>query len=371
MDRDSHQVVDFDDDEVEIVVSLASQAAIAITNMRLIHDLEALLQAIVKMVATAIDEKSPYTAGHVQRVAAIVEALCGAINAADSGPFAAVSFTPEQLAEISMAAWLHDVGKIVTPEHVIDKATKLECRYDRIGLVAHRIELLKHAEGLTPSEKRLCAQAGADGCGSALEGRDLDESLAFLMGVNQGGEFLSDERVAKVRELAGLEYECHGVRYPLLNANEVENLTIRKGTLTDQEREVINNHVAVGIKMLNSLHFPRKLRMVPAYAMMHHEKLDGSGYPLGLKAEEVPLAARVLAVADIFEALSSTDRPYKKANSVAVVMRIMGFMVKDGHVDRDVCDLMVESGLVARYVREHLGEEQWGEFEWQGKKYTV
>lgn len=363
MSRDSQEVVDFDDAEVEIVASLASQAAIAITNMRLIHDLEGLLQAIVKMVATAIDEKSPYTAGHVQRVAAIVEDLVGAINATASGPFAPVSFTAEQLAEIRMAAWLHDVGKIVTPEHVIDKATKLECRFDRIGLVEHRIELLKHAQRF--------ARGGSAGGGGGAEGLDLEACLAFLMGINQGGEFLSDEKIAKVHQLAALEYECHGVRHPLLNANEVENLTIRKGTLTDSEREVINNHVAVGIKMLNSLHFPRKLRMVPAYAMMHHEKLDGSGYPLGLKGDEIPLAARVLAVADIFEALSSSDRPYKKANSMAAVMRIIGFMAKDGHVDLDVCDLMVESGVVARYAREHLAEAQWGEFEWRGKKYTV
>lgn len=371
MDRDNHDVVDFDDAEVEIVASLASQAAIAITNMRLIHGLEALLKAIVSMVATAIDEKSPYTAGHVHRVVSIVEALVGAINAAEIGPFAAVSFTADQLKEITMAALLHDVGKIVTPEHVIDKATKLECRYDRIGLVEHRIELLKHAQRLQQGDNPLLHREKNDVSGAADIERYLDEGFSFLKGINQGGEFLSDEKIAKVQELARLEYECHGGRYPLLNDNEVENLTIRKGTLTAHEREVINNHVAVGIKMLNSLHFPRKLRMVPVYAMMHHEKLDGSGYPLGLKGEEIPLAARVLAVADIFEALSSSDRPYKKANSVADVMRIIDFMVKDGHVDRDVCDLMVESGLVASYARAYLGESQWGEFEWRGQKYRV
>jgi len=351
-------VVEFDDAEVEIVASLASQAAIAITNMRLIQGLEELLRATFRMVATAIDEKAPYTAGHVKRVVWIVEALLAEINAAASGPFAAVSFSSEQMEEIRMAAWVHDIGKITTPELVINKATKLESCYDRIGLVAHRIELLKLAAG-----------AGA-GCLRAPAGSELEESLAFLMGINQGGEFLSDEHVVRVRELAAVEYECHGVRYPLLNADEVENLTIRKGTLTERERKVIENHVAVGEKMLSELRFPKKLRDVPRYAMMHHERLDGTGYPHQLTATEIPLAARVLAVADIFEAVSSSDRPYKPANPVGAVMRIIGFMVKDGHLDRDLCDLMVESGLVARYARAFLAESQRGEFEWQGKRYA-
>jgi HD-GYP domain-containing protein (c-di-GMP phosphodiesterase class II) len=366
MDRQTNEVVDFDDEEIEIVASLASQAAIAITNMHLIDGLEELLQATVRMVATAIDEKSPYTAGHVQRVAALTEAVIHEINAVSDGPYAGVSFTPDQIKEVRMAAWLHDVGKIVTPEHIVDKATKLECRYDRIGLVEHRIEILKQEARL-----RQGGQGDATGASAEEELRHLEESLAFLIGINQGGEFMSDAHIARVRELAALRYQCHGGQHPLLSDDEVENLTIRKGTLTDREREVINNHVAVGIKMLNSLRFPRKLRNVAPYATMHHEKLDGSGYPLGLTAEQIPLGARVISVADIFEALSASDRPYKKANSVADVMRIMGFMVKDGHVDGDICDLMAESGLVARYAREHLALSQWGDFEWRGKRYSV
>lgn len=366
MDRQSGEVVDFEDAGVEIVASLASQAAIAITNMRLINGLEELLQATVKMVATAIDEKSPYTAGHVQRVAAITEALIHEINVTEVGPFAGVTFTADELKEIRMAAWLHDVGKIVTPEHIIDKATKLECRYDRIGLVEHRIEILKQAVWLRCGRQEAVAVEEVE-----EELRRLEEGLAFLVGINQGGEFLSDTHVARIHELAAMRYECHGAQHPLLSADEVENLAIRKGTLTPMEREVINNHVAVGIRMLNSLLFPKKMSNVAAYATMHHEKLDGTGYPLGLTAEQIPLAARVLAIADIFEALSASDRPYKKANSVADVMRIMGFMVKDGHVDGDVCDLMAESGLVSRYAREHLGLNQWGDFEWRGKRYSV
>lgn len=373
MDRVTNQVVDFRDEEVEIVASLASQAAIAITNMRLIHDLENLLQAIVKMVAAAIDEKSPYTAGHIQRVVSITEEVVRAIDATRVGPFAGINFSGDQLKEISMAAWLHDVGKIVTPEYVVDKPTKLTTLYDRLGLVEYRIELLKK-EALVRVLLRQLSEHGVMGTGLEeveAQTRQLDEYLDFLKEVNQGVEFLSDAAVVRVHELANLRFECLGEQRPLLTANEVENLTVRKGTLTREEREIINDHVVVAIKMLKSLLFPRKLRHVPSYVVMHHEKLDGSGYPLGLTAEQIPLAARALAVADIFEALTSSDRPYKKANSVADVMQIIGLMVKDGHVDKDICDLMVESGLVTKYVREKLPASQWSDFEWQGKKYTV
>ncbi len=368
-DRRTGEVVDFPDHEVALVAGLASQAAIAMTNNRLIRDLETLLDAIVKMVATAIDEKSPYTAGHVQRVAEVAEALALAVHECDAGRFAEERFEGERLHELRMAAWLHDVGKIVTPAHVIDKATKLETVFDRLEVVRLRLELLRKDQELARLRQRL---AGEEGSGAEQEdGGEIDpgEAERFLARVNRGGEYLPDEQVARIEELASVTVATSRGPEPLLTADEVENLSIRRGTLTAAEREVINNHARVTERMLSRLPFPRKLAEVGRIAAMHHEKLDGSGYPHGLTAGQIPLAARILAVADVFEALSAADRPYKPGKKLSEVMRILGFMVKDNHLDGDLCDLLVRSGFVGRYARKYLAERQIDGFEWQGVRY--
>jgi len=201
--------------------------------------------------------------------------------------------------------------------------------------------------------------------------RKLDEQFAFMKEINTGGEFLRDESLEKLVKMADCEIEVAGEKQPLLNDDELKNLSIRKGTLIDSEREVINNHAAVTLKMLEALPFPKKMSHVPAYAGMHHEKMDGSGYPQGLKAEQVPLPARILAVADVFEALTAADRPYKLGKLMSEAMRIMGFMVKDNHLDSDLCDLIVESGLAAKYASHNISERQQDDFDWAGKKYSV
>jgi len=371
--RFTNEVIDFADTEKEIVASLASQAAIAITNTQLISGLEELLQAIVKMVATAIDEKSPYTGGHVQRVADFTEKIVKAINQTQTGKFAGIEFTDDQAKEIKMAAWLHDVGKIITPEHIIDKSKKLETIFDRIELIKLRVELLKKESIINRLKQQIDAgdlkSDAADDLADEI--RDLDEKFGFMREVNTGGEFLRDDSLNRLLEMAACQFEVAGEMQPLLNDDELKNLSIRKGTLIDSEREVINNHAAVTLKMLEALPFPKKMAKVPAYAGMHHEKMDGSGYPKGLTAEQVPLPARILAVADIFEALTAADRPYKLGKLMSESMRIMGFMVKDNHLDKELCDLVVQSGLAAEYARQCIAERQQDDFDWGGKKYAV
>ncbi|MBU0465016.1 MAG: GAF domain-containing protein [Proteobacteria bacterium] len=371
--RFTNEVMDFMDTEIEIVTCLASQAAIAITNIQLISGLEELLQSIVKMVATAIDEKSPYTGGHVQRVANFTEEIVKKINQTETGRFAEIAFNEDQAKEIKMAAWLHDVGKIITPEHIIDKSKKLETIFDRIELIKLRIELLKKDSIINRLKRKIDIVSVKPDVLDDLadEIRGLDEQFAFMQEVNTGGEFLRDESLERLLKMAACEIEVDGKMQSLLNDDELKNLCIRKGTLIDSEREVINNHAAVTLKMLEALPFPKKLAQVPVYAGMHHEKMDGSGYPQGLTAEQVPFPARILAVADVFEALTAADRPYKLGKLMSESMRIMGFMVKDNHLDSELCDLIVESGLAAAYARQYISERQQDDFVWGGKKYAI
>ncbi len=366
------ETVEFLESEIDIITSLGSQAAIALTNMRLIQGLEDLLYAMVKSIAGAIDEKSPYTAGHIFRVAELAERLMEEVNTAHEGKFTDVSFSPDDMNEIRMSAWMHDVGKIITPEYVVDKATKLETIYDRIEVVRCRIELIKKEMEIERLKKAL---GGAEllpleESEQAEEVKQLDESLAFLEEINKGGEFMADEKIEKVMEMSKKIYEMAGSQAPLLSDDEIENLVIRKGTLNEKERDIINDHVRVSRKMLESLPFPKKLKNVPLFAGMHHEKIDGSGYPDGLAGKEIPLQARILAVADVFEALTAADRPYKKGKKLSEVMRILKFMVKDDHLDGDLCDLIVESGVVHNYAEKGLKEWQKDDFEWKGKTYS-
>ncbi|MBU0485914.1 MAG: GAF domain-containing protein [Proteobacteria bacterium] len=369
-DLKTGEVVSFPEQDITDTTSLASQAAIAITNMRLVKGLENLLDAFLRVIAAAIDEKSPYTAGHVQRVAELTEKLASVVDGVEEGEFAGVHFNSDELTEIKMAAWMHDVGKITTPEYVVDKATKLQTIFDRIELLRCRIEILKKDAEIRRLQS--CLAQEADQCERpATETMVLDRDMEFLEKVNFGSEFMDEESIERLMELSSIALEVGDKKISLLDSDELNNLIIRKGTLTASERSIINNHVSVTIKMLETLPFPRKLSNVPRYAGMHHEKLDGSGYPRGFAGEEIPAAARMLAIADVFEALTAADRPYKKGKLLSESMRILEFMVKDGHLDGNLCDLMVESGLVEEYSRNVLAERQRDDFVWKGKVYKV
>ena len=371
-DTTTGEVVEFPPEEIDIIESLASQAAVAITKMRLIKGLEELMDSFVQSIATAIDEKSPYTTGHIERVALITGRLAEAISETKEGNLAAKSFSPDEMKELRMAAWMHDVGKISIPEYVIDKATKLETIFDRIELVRYRIELMKREREIRQQTRGLTQEPeDSENAGASLTPEEMEEHLVFLEKVNKGGEFLHDETKEKIKALAALSFEMNGQPLPFLSENEVMNLCIDRGTLSSDERTIIHNHVSVTGKMLEKLPFPKILSRVARYAAMHHEKLNGSGYPFGLTADEIPLQARILAVADIFEALCAADRPYKLGKRLSEAMKILEFMVKDGELDGDICDLIVESGIVIAYARENLSKRQQDDFEWNGKKYSL
>jgi HD-GYP domain-containing protein (c-di-GMP phosphodiesterase class II) len=360
-DSETGAVVNFSLESQRMTESLASQAAVTLTNQRLIQDLENLLESFIRSIGSAVDEKSPYTGGHIRRVAELTIDIARKVNEAKDGIWADVSFRPDEMRELRMAAWLHDVGKIITPEYVIDKSTKLETICDRIELLKTRFEVLKRDYIIAKLKRGEAIDMSEFPAGDASDGeylKQLEEDLAFLEEVNLGAEFMADGKLERLQKIAGRRWLCHGDSRPLLTDDEIKNLSIRRGTLTDEEREVINNHALVTMKMLSQLPFPRKLKNVPIYAATHHEKLDGSGYPWGWKADQLTLQSRILALADIFEALTARDRPYKKGKTLSEVMKIMGFMVKDGHIDGDLFDLFVKERLHIEYARKELPPRQ-------------
>jgi HD-GYP domain-containing protein (c-di-GMP phosphodiesterase class II) len=354
--RDEHGVVvPFDADKQQIVEALASQAAIALDNQHLLHAQKALLESFIKLIANAIDAKSPYTGGHCTRVPIITEMLARAACDAADGPFKDFNLSDDEWYELRIAAWLHDCGKVVTPVHVMDKATKLETIHDRMETVRTRFELRRRE--LELQLLKLSADDTETRAAAAAELAGLDEELAFLETANIGGEFLSPDKQARIRGIAERTVVIGGKAHPLLSPDEVENLCISRGTLTEEERLIINGHMVQTIQMLEALPFPRNLRRVPEYAGGHHEKMDGGGYPKGLYAGDMSLPARMMAIADVFEALTAQDRPYKKAKTLSETMKIMAFMKKDNHLDPVLFDFFVQSGIYRRYAEQYLPKE--------------
>ncbi|MCW8919457.1 MAG: GAF domain-containing protein [Gammaproteobacteria bacterium] len=354
-------IIPFDDAAQKLAESLASQAAIALTNRRLIDDLKNLLESLIQLIATAIDEKSPYTGGHCKRVPELTMALAEAAHHAE-GQFKAFRMSEDDRYELRMAAWLHDCGKITTPEAVVDKATKLETIYDRIEVVATRFELLKRDAEITLLRRQLeCADEAQRLTARQQYERHADEleaELDFLRRCNSGGEFMSEAEQERVRQIGRRCWQQGGQQRPLLSDDELYNLTIQKGTLTPEEREVINNHIVATIKMLEALPFPKNLRHVPEFAGGHHEKMDGSGYPRGLTGEQMSLQARIMAIADIFEALTAKDRPYKEGKKLSEALRILGLMSEEHHIDPDLFRLFIQARIYQQYADSYLAPEQ-------------
>ncbi len=369
----SRKILDFAEEDIQMVSGLASQAAVAVSNVRLVESTENLLKSFVKCIAAAIDEKSPYTADHILRVAKLTETIAQRINQEDGGPLGDANFDEEQLEEISMAAWMHDIGKIATPEYLVNKATKLETIFDRIELIGHRIEILKRDREIKRLKQQLTAVGHSDLIveSGKEDDSDLTEMYRFLKTINIGGEFMEDKDIAELERIAGQFLQVDGVPIRMLSEEELTCCSIRKGTLTEEERKIINHHISVSIMMLESLPFLKKWHNVPTIAGLHHEKLDGSGYPGGLSVDDIPLSGRILAVADVFEALTATDRPYKTGKKLSEAMQILESMVNDFHLDEKICDFLVYSGIVEEYAEIYLPAGQRDSFCWKGKEHHV
>ena len=361
-DPKSGEIIAFSEDIQDLIESLASQAAVAITNVRLIQELEHLLDSFIQLIADAIDEKSPYTGGHCTRVPAIAMMLAERVNETQEGPFKDVQFSEEDMNELRIAAWLHDIGKITTPEYVVDKATKLETIYDRINEVAVRFEVLKRDVEIEFLRKAFEVRDDPEKLAELDAEKDaelarLDEEFEFIRVCNTGGEFMAQEKKDRVVEIAKRTFQLGGEEVPILSDDWVMNLNISKGTLTDAEREKINDHIVVTIDMLEKLPFPKHLKRVPEFAGGHHETMDGKGYPSGLTKKDMSIQARIMGIADIFEALTATDRPYKKGKTLSEAMRIMGFFKEDHHIDPDLFDVFLKEGVYQQYAEEYMGKE--------------
>ena len=403
------------DGQIAFVRALSGFAAVTLESRHLLMMQAALLDSFIKLIAGAIDSKSPYTGGHCQRVPAITRLLAQAACASNEPPFSDFALSQEEWEAIDIASWLHDCGKVTTPEYVVDKSTKLETIYDRIHEIRMRFEVLKR-----DAEIRFWEAVASGGDRDALQAvldselAALDADFTFIAECNEGGEFMAPERIERLRDIGkrtwmrtlddriGISREETErrnrtpapdlpVRERLLddkpehlierdaadrmpadnpwgfrlnvpeykyNRGELYNLSVARGTLSDEERYKINDHIVQTIIMLEKLPYPRHLRDVPMIAGCHHETMDGKGYPKRLTADDMPLTARMMAIADIFEALTASDRPYKKAKPLSDAIRIMGYMKRDSHIDPDLFRLFLSSGVYLEYAREYLEPEQ-------------
>jgi HD-GYP domain-containing protein (c-di-GMP phosphodiesterase class II) len=360
----SGEITVFSKMEQQLVESLASQAAIALTNRLLIDQLKSLFESLINLINMAIDEKSPYTGGHCQRVPMLTMMLAEAVNDCDYGSLCDFRLSEDELYELKIAGLLHDCGKITTPVHVVDKATKLETLFDRIHLLDTRFEVLKRDAEIAWLRARLAALEGDTPPPAAdpelhRRWQQLDDDRRFLHHCNQGGEFMPMAAQERLRQIAEYRWvNPEGQEVPFLSGDELNNLAIVSGTLNAQERAVINNHVALTHRMLHSLPWPKHLRHVPEVAGSHHERLDGKGYHRGLPAERLSIQARILCIADVFEALTAADRPYKSGKTLSESLTILGNMVLDGAIDPDLFDIFIRQQIWLIYAEHHLASEQ-------------
>lgn len=416
-DAASGETIAFSAEIQPLIEALSSQAAVALDNQQLLEAQKKLLDSFIELIASAIDAKSPYTGGHCQRVPELTKMLAQAACESKDGRFADFDLTEEQWYELHIAAWLHDCGKVTTPEYVVDKATKLETIYNRIHEVRTRFEVVKRDRVIDYLKALLKGEEDPEALKRTLDAdlAKLDDDYAFIAEANIGGEFMAPEKVERVKEIASIKWmrtldDRLGLSHdelkrtereaakplpaeePLLadrydhvveregeeaaaaegnpwgfrldvpehkyNLGEIYNLSIARGTLTAEERHKINDHIVQTIIMLEALPFPKHLARVPEYAGGHHEKMDGTGYPKKLSKADMSVPARIMAIADIFEALTAADRPYKAPKKLSDSIKIMSFMKKDAHIDDELFELFLTSGVYKEYAERFLRPDQ-------------
>ncbi len=410
-------VIPFESDILPLIEALASQAAVALDNQMLIAAQKKLFQSLIEMIAGAIDAKSPYTGGHCRRIPQLAAMLARAVHESRDGPFADFRLSDDEWYELSVASGLHDCGKVTTPEYVVDKATKLETIYNRIHEIRTRFEVVKRDVEIA-TLKAMLDGGDRDALTAARDARfrELDDDFAFVATCNIGSEFMDLAGVERLKRIAGItwlrtlddtlglseeearrrtgkvpvpavehlladkpEHQIAHHKPPLapdnpwgftikqppleFNLGELYNLSVRAGTLTAEERYHISDHMVQTIIMLESLPFPRSLKRVPEWAGGHHEKMDGTGYPKGLTRDQMSIPARLLAIADIFEALTARDRPYKKRKTVSEAIKIMAGMVKNHHIDHELFAVFLTAGVYREYAKAFLLPDQLDEVE--------
>lgn len=417
IDDETGEVVAFSKEIEPLIEALTSQAAVALENQNLIESQKVLLDSFIELMASAVDAKSAYTGGHCQRVPELTEMLTAAACESTLPNFKDFDLNEEEWYELHIGAWLHDCGKVTTPEYVVDKATKLETITDRIHEVRMRFELMKRDAVIEYQQKLIDGAKDKDSLKEQLDVRiaQLDADFEFVAECNLGGEFMAEDRIDRLKQIAELTWtrtlsdrsgvsqeelkrknktpepdlpveeklladrSDHIIEHDVVvhsaaadnpygfkvdvpehkyNLGEVYNLSIARGTLTAEERFKINDHIVQTIVMLENLPFPKHLERVPEIAGGHHEKMDGTGYPKRLMGGTMSIPARIMAIADVFEALTAADRPYKPAKKLSESVRIMSFMVKDQHLDGEIFKLFLESGVYMNYADKYLDPEQ-------------
>lgn len=349
LNSETNEIMGFSSQQQELVESLSSQAATALTNRILVDDMKRLFDSMVKMLADTIDEKSEHTGNHCRQIPILTEMIARAINDTNNTYFDEYKFSDDDLYELEVASWLHDCGKLTTPDKILEKGAKLEKPIDRIENVRLRMEIIK---------RDILLNGGAEGWGDNKI-QQIDDDMSFVERLNKGAEFVSEEDISRLNRLnERYSFMMSGSEQPLLDEDEMHHLSIRKGTISEEERKVINNHINVTINMLESLPFPKHLKNVPEYAGGHHERIDGKGFPKGLLRDEMSVASRLMAVADIFEALTASDRPYKAPLKLSKVISIMQGMMNSGHIDPDIFDVFIEQGVHLKYAKEFLRDDQ-------------
>jgi HD-GYP domain-containing protein (c-di-GMP phosphodiesterase class II) len=358
----NNDVIAFSQDYENLSESLASQAAVSITNAKLISNMTELFEAFVKVMATAIDEKSPVTGGHIRRVADLTLTMAEVIHDMKEGNFKDKTFSPDQMYELRIAAYMHDIGKVTSPVEIVEKAKKLQTIFDRIHYIRLRLAYISQKVVLESQERKInLLQNNADSEKlQALEQEthdkleELKEIREFINKCNEPGEFLDDEILERLKEISKQTYiDDEGEQQPLLTEDELVNLSIRRGSITEKERGKMQDHAAVTLRMLKQIPFTKKLKNIPEFAGAHHEFINGKGYPLGLKGDEIPFEGKLMAVTDIAEALTASDRPYKKAMPLETVYRILRSMAEKEELDPGLVELFIEKDIYKLYQERH------------------
>lgn len=340
--------------EFALTDTLVRFMGLALENNLLLLASENLLKSVVEMVSSAIDAKSKSTGGHCARVTELTLMLAEAMAESTDGPYADFTLNEDEHNELRIAALLHDVGKIATPNHVMDKSHKLEKVFDKIDYV--RVRYLLRQENLRVAQlEDLLAKHNIDI--PPPENEDTDADLEFLASVNVGGEFLDEETLERLEEIAARKTSAGD----LIEDHDLTDLKIKRGTLNAEERQIMQDHASISISLLGKLPWPPLLAEVPEIAGKHHENCDGSGYPNGIVGEDMSLRAKILSLTDRFEGLSAPDRNYRKQKTYAQIMRIMDDMSSKNQIDPELYQFFKDSGVLDAYTRKflsHLLEEQ-------------
>ena len=388
------KIISFTTEAQKVVLSVCKLITIALENKNQKEAYSQLLESFIEVLARAIDAKSPYTGSHCQRVPIIARLLATAAVQETTGNLKTFEMSPDDWYTLHIASWLHDCGKVTTPEYIVDKATKLETIFNRIHEIRNRFEILRRDAHIEYLQKRLNNIDTKQHLQAEFVAKvkQLEEDFAFVAKCNTGDIELNDRDIARLEQISQIQFVryfnrmlglswaerdnvenkdfyVHPARENLLqnrkdqifgpyNRGELYNLEIRRGTINREERDKINEHIVVTIDMLKALPFPKELSKVVEYAGAHHERIDGKGYPNGLTGDQMSVPAKIMAIADIFEALTANDGPYKEPKKLSEVLRIMQQMKHNGHIDPDLYDVFIRSKVYQDYAEQYMDKNQ-------------